>query len=97
MADIRFHPEAEAEFQAAFAWYRARSPQAADRFEAEAERVMESVAANPGRFPVYDDDHRFATLGRFPYTLVYQVVPDGIHVVAVAHSRRNPGYWQGRA
>jgi hypothetical protein len=34
MAEARFHPEAQAEYRAALAWYQARSPQAADRFEA---------------------------------------------------------------
>jgi plasmid stabilization system protein ParE len=97
VADIRFHPEAQAEYQVALAWYQARSPQAAARFEAETERVLGLVAANPGMFPLYDDEHRFAMLRRFPYSIVYQGQPDQIFVVAVAHSSRSPGYWQGRA
>jgi len=35
VANILFHPEAQAEYQAALAWYQARSPQAAARFETE--------------------------------------------------------------
>jgi plasmid stabilization system protein ParE len=97
VAEVRFHPEAQAEYQAALAWYHARSQQAADRFEAEVERVLGSVAANPAMFPLYDDEHRFATLRRFPFSVVYQVLPDGVCVIALAHSRRRPGYWQGRA
>jgi plasmid stabilization system protein ParE len=95
--DIRFHPEAQAEYQTALGWYQARSPQAATRFEAEVERVLGLVAANPGMFPKYDDENRFTMLRRFPYSLVYQVQPGQVHVVALAHSRRSAGYWRGRA
>ncbi len=96
MADLWFHPEAQAEYEDALTWYHARSRQAAERFEAEAERVLTLVASNPGLFPRYDDEHRFAMLRRFPYSVVYRVLADGLHVMAVAHSRRKPGYWHGR-
>lgn len=97
MVDIRFHPEAQAEYQAALAWYQVRSPQAAARFEAETEHVLESVRSNPSMFPRYDEEHRFAMLRRFPYSVVYHVQPDRVDVIALAHSRRSAGYWQGRA
>lgn len=96
MADVRFHPEVLTEYTAALAWYRAQSGLAADRFESEVERLVGSIAANPSLFPPYDDEHRFARLRRFPYCLVYQAVPDGVQVVALAHVRRRPGYWRGR-
>lgn len=37
---------------------------------------------------------RRAPVPRFPYTVVYLVVGDAICVVAIAHERRRPGYWQ---
>jgi plasmid stabilization system protein ParE len=97
VADVVFHPEAQAEYDAARAWYQARSPQTAARFEAEVERVVGLIGASPEMFPSYDDDHRFAVLRRFPYSLIYQVQPTQVFVVAVAHSSRAAGYWQGRA
>ncbi|MEW4568585.1 type II toxin-antitoxin system RelE/ParE family toxin [Tautonia sp. JC769] len=97
MIDVRFHPEAQAEYQDALAWYQVRSRQAAERFEAETDRVLDLIQANPGLFPKYDEEHRFVMLRRFPYSLVYQVQPDQILVVAVAHSRRSADFWQGRA
>jgi plasmid stabilization system protein ParE len=95
--DIRFHPEAQAEYEGGLAWYQARSPQAAMRFEAEVERVLGLVAANPSIFPKYDDENRFIMLRRFPFSVVYQVQPDHVYVMALAHSRRSAGYWRGRA
>jgi hypothetical protein len=69
---------------------------AALRFEAETERVLSLIDANPTTFPKYDDEHRFAVLRRFPFSVVYKVATGRLYVVAVAHASRAPGYWQGR-
>jgi len=54
------------------------------------------IAASPETYPPYDDDHRFAILRRYPYSLVYQLYSQQVFVVAVAHSSRSAGYWRGR-
>lgn len=97
MADVLFHPEAQTEYDEALAWYFARSPNAAKRFETEVDGVLALMSTNPGMFARYDDEHRFAVLRRFPYSVVYQVQTHCVYVVAVAHGSRLPGYWQGRA
>lgn len=96
MVNIIFHPEAQMEYERALMWYQARSPRAAARFETEVQRLLDLVRLNPESFPAYDDEHRFAVLRRFAYTLVYQVHPNQIFVVAVAQAGRRPGYWQRR-
>ena len=96
MASVTFHPEAQDEYEAATAYYAARSTAVADRFESEVERILGLVGAAPASFPPYDDAHRFAVVRRYPYTVVYRVRPDGAFVAAVAHSGRAAGYWQGR-
>jgi toxin ParE1/3/4 len=97
VANLIFHPEAQNEYEQALAWYQARSSRATARFEAEVQRLLGLVQLNPESFPAYDDEHRFAVLRRFPYTLVYQVHPDRTFVVAVAQAGQRPGYWRGRA
>lgn len=97
MADVAFHPEAQAEYGAALAWYQARSPRAAARLESEVERMLGLIQANPQAFPAYDNDHRYAVLRRYPYSVVYQEQPDRVLVIAIAHAGRSAGYWQGRA
>ncbi|MBA3314255.1 MAG: type II toxin-antitoxin system RelE/ParE family toxin [Planctomycetota bacterium] len=97
MADVLFHPEAQEEYDEALAWYQSRSPNAALRFETEVERALTLIEANPGMFPKYDDEHRFAVLLRFPYSVVYQIQAGCVYVVAVAHGSRLPGYWERRA
>jgi plasmid stabilization system protein ParE len=95
--EIRFHPEALEEYQIALEWYHARSSQASYRFEAEVERVLASVAADPDLFPKFDEAHRFAMLRRFPFSLIYESRGGQIEVMAMAHSRRQPGYWRDRS
>jgi len=96
VANIIFHPEAQIEYEQAMAWYQARSPRAATRFEAEVHRLLSLVQLNPESFPTYDDEHRFVVLRRFAYTLIYQGQPDRIFVIAVAQAGQRPGYWQDR-
>jgi plasmid stabilization system protein ParE len=71
-----FHPEADGEYFKAFQWYKARSPQAASRFEAEVEAVLARIVADPESFPHYDAIHRFAIVQRFPYSIVYQTISE---------------------
>jgi plasmid stabilization system protein ParE len=96
VANIIFHPEAQEEYERALGWYQARSLRAAARFEVEVQRLLDLVQLNPESFPAYDDEHRFAVLRRFAYTLIYQVQPDRILAVAVAQAGQRRGYWQGR-
>ena len=97
MAEVSIHADAEAEYEAALAWYWARSAKAAQGFEAAFERALELIAANPDLYPRCDDRHRFCVLRRYPYSLIYRVDENQVRVVAVAHSRRLPGYWSNRA
>lgn len=96
MADVFFHPEAQAEYEAASAWYEDRSTKAADDFENVVERVLELICDRPLLFPRYDHRNHYAGLGRFPFKVVYQLQGEEIYVVALAHYSRNPGYWKNR-
>ena len=39
---------------------------------------------------------RMLPLGRYPYSLVYRVDGDTLHVLALMHQSRKPGYWTKR-
>lgn len=97
MVDVTFLPAAEADYQAALAWYRARSMRSAAGFEAAVADGVQRVADNPGLYALIDDRHRRCLIRRYPYSLIYRVEPDGVLIVAVAHSRRSSSYWQGRS
>jgi toxin ParE1/3/4 len=39
---------------------------------------------------------RRLVMRRFPFSVVYLDDPDLITIIAVAHSKRKPGYWKDR-
>jgi plasmid stabilization system protein ParE len=96
VADVTIHPAAEAEYQAALAWFQARSPSAARRFEDAFEKAVEFIGTFPEAAPLCDDRHRYHRLRRYPYGIVYRVDGDQARIVAVTHSSQLPGYWAGR-
>ena len=96
MTELSFLPGANLDYRAAYAWYRERGEHLADSFEAAVDRALELITETPGRFAKYDDRHRCYLLRRFPYLIVYRVEDNQVLVVAVAHGRRQPGYWQDR-
>lgn len=89
-------PLAEEEIQEAFHWYFARSPFAADALRTEVIVAIDSLAEDPLMWPADADGIRYYVLRRFPYTIHYEVTGSNVTVLAVAHQRRRPGYWQDR-
>jgi plasmid stabilization system protein ParE len=93
---VEILPEAVDEARVALEWYQARSHTAAEAFLAELDRGIENVRAAPEAYPPYLHGTRCYLFHRFPYLLVYRIVPSALQVIAVAHSRRRPGYWKAR-
>jgi plasmid stabilization system protein ParE len=89
-------PEAEAEFREAFLWYFGRSPLAADAFRTEAFDKIDALARNADAWPRDASGIHFRILSRFPYTVHYDLQDDMATVLAIAHQRRLPRYWQRR-
>jgi plasmid stabilization system protein ParE len=96
MAEVSLHPAAEADYEAALAWYQARSPKAAAGFEAAVDNAIVAVRDFPEAYPLRDDRHRYCPLRRYPYGLVYRVDGDRVRVVAVPHNRQMPRDWSDR-
>jgi plasmid stabilization system protein ParE len=47
-----FHEEAAAEYDAAFDWYRERSPDAAVKFDGEMDRALAHIIESPRRWAI---------------------------------------------
>jgi len=95
------HADGAAELEAAAIWYDERRAgpglqflAAVDRAVAHAHSWPHSGAAMP-EVP-RDLEVRRLPVTRFPYHLVYLLRDEVIHVLAVAHDHRRPGYWKGR-
>ena len=97
---LRVGEPASAELAEAVRWYEAqRSGLGADFLQAVG-RTFDLVAQNPEIgspvMGVAAGRLRRMTVPRFPYHVIYEVRPAEIVVVAVAHAKRRPGYWQAR-
>lgn len=91
-----FRPAAAADVEDAYRWYEAQRTGLGEEFLAAVGVVIETLAANPERFPVVHRQTRRALFRRFPYGLYYRIVDDQIVVVACMHARRDPRRWQSR-
>jgi len=93
---VRFHQEANAEYDAAFDWYLERNPRAALRFDAEVDRALADIIVSPKRWAAGPHSTRRYLLRQFPFTLIYRERAVNIQIIAVAHTSREPGYWKHR-
>lgn len=66
-------------------------------FIAEFEHARDLLSTNPEIGAQWRGPTRRLQLRRFPYYLAYQIRPQEVWVVALAHQRRRPGYWAGRS
>lgn len=94
--DVDLHPEARAELLVAIDWYLAHSPKAAENFADAVEHALREIAQAPERWPRHPFGTRRYVLPRFPYSVIYRVPGPVVHVYAVAHAKRKPGYWRAR-
>jgi plasmid stabilization system protein ParE len=96
MANVIVCSAAEVDFTESLKWYAERSIEAANDFDAEFNRAITQITADPERFPMCDVRHRYFLLRRFPFRIIYRITNSEILVVAVAHGSRSPDYWTSR-
>ena len=78
-------------------FYESRLPGLGADYLNEFEAVMAHICAEPNFYPtIATPDIHKAGLKRFPFHIIYRVMPTQIIVLAVAHQRRRPAYWAGR-
>ena len=89
-------PEAEAELWEAAAWYEQQNPHAAKRFNDAYEAALARLTDNPFQYQVVDGDMRRAPLARFPYGLLYWIMPGTVVIASCFHGSRDPERWRDR-
>jgi plasmid stabilization system protein ParE len=98
---VRILPEAEEDLYQAVLWYEDREPgvgirmlvaydETRRRINERADRLPRLETMPPGR------DIRRSFLRRFPYMVVFEMLPHEVVIIAVAHSSRKPHYWSRR-
>jgi hypothetical protein len=93
--------EAEEELTGAMLYYEGCREGLGAEFLALATEVILSIGDQPLRYPIYEGkslkrEFRRARITRFPYIVVYEVRDEETLIVAVAHTSREPGYWENR-
>ena len=96
MTRVRFHPLADEELVEAIDWYLARSGRAAAGFAREIDHAIQRIGEAPSRYPVTRFSRRRFVLMKYPFDLVYRILPTEVEIIAVAHHARRPGYWRKR-
>jgi plasmid stabilization system protein ParE len=99
---IRLHRAAEPELLEVIDWYEDQHIGLGDRFSDTVYLAMDSIHANPDRWPLWPQLHHTPPIRRFlipeyPFALPYLVRDEDVVVLAIAHLRRQPDYWLPRA
>jgi len=98
MIEVSFHRLAERELREVFEWYSQRDVGIAQMLLAAIDDAVERVRASPQSHPVELEEFHWVRVRRFPYRLIYeQLTPDQVLILAVAHTSRQPEYWQKRS
>ncbi len=90
------HPDARIDALEAYDWYSQHSQKTADAFQEEFRDAGRAIEHSPELWARYLFGTRRYLMKRFPFVIVYRVAPERIEIVAVAHGRRKPGYWERR-
>ena len=93
---LEFFPAAEQELLEAAKEYEGHLSGLGNDFLLEVERIGSVLLELPSLGEKLDSIHRRIPLRRFPYALIFRRDGNFIRVVAVAHRRRRPRYWQAR-
>ena len=95
-AAVSFHEAAQSELNEAAGFYNLEYHGLGESFIGEVERGVAQACDYPESCPVIRGRARKMTIRKFPYSVIYSVVGDHVRVLAVAHHRRRPFYWQDR-
>jgi plasmid stabilization system protein ParE len=91
------HPEAAEEHTKQVAYYEDIQAGLGRRYHAEFQNTLATVCNAPDRSRiVLAPDIRRSMLKIFHFDLIYREVDGSVQVLAVAHHRRQPGYWATR-
>lgn len=93
---------ARRDFRNGIAWYEREAGLGA-KFIAAVESEFRRIANEPGTLPSAENpwpsrgrDIRRCPVDGFPYHVFFEIRPDELVVLAVAHGSRRPGYWARR-
>ncbi|GAB5514397.1 MAG: hypothetical protein Rhob2KO_21220 [Rhodopirellula baltica] len=96
MVELEYHPEAADEVAEAFSWYASANAKVGEQFKLQLERAEELVQRSPESWAAYLLETRGFRFQKFPFVPAYIIRGQQVFDVALAHTKRGPGYWRER-
>jgi len=95
---LRISQPASEELTDAVRWYEGRRAGLGGDFFDAISAMLALIEANPeiGSTISADNATQRVLVPRFPYQIVYRLMPAAMVIVAIAHLKRRPGYWKNR-
>ena len=93
---VVFRPEARTELTLAWAWYEERRQGLGGELVVCIEAAIAGASRTPDLHRRVRGDIRRALVRRFPYGVFFVADDSELLVLAIAHDRRSPGYWESR-
>ena len=96
MRAVRYHLDARSEFLDQVQYYISISDRLADRYHAAVTEAEQHAAPSSDAWPKHKHRTRRIVDRTFKFSLVYLHNESEVYIVAVAPTRRKPGYWRAR-
>ena len=95
---IDYHPLVKRDLRQIVEFLDSESIFARAKFEAEFERSVLKLAAQPTLNSPYlgSPIFRRAKVPSFPHLIIYRIVPSGVRITVVKHEKRHPRYGMSR-
>lgn len=93
---IRYLDAADAEFQQAINYYNDQQAGLGFAFSDEVKDAIARIGNFPLAWTPLSKRTRRCQVHRFPYSIIYELRPDTIVIVAIQHHRRRPFNWRKR-
>ena len=93
---FEFHPDALEEYGRAACYYEQQQDGLQHRFIEQVELTIRRIQNDPERNRLFEEDIRRSLTPVFPYAVLYTIEPKFIHILAITHCSRQPGYWKER-
>lgn len=96
MKPLTFHPKVPAEIDDAVDYYESREKGLGSRLRELIAIALERIRENPQCGVATSFNLQLFRIRRFPYGILFKNRDEAIHVFALYHLSRRPGYWADR-
>lgn len=95
---LSIHPLASREADDAADWYERRREGLGESFTNSIVDALRLIAERPLAWPSWPEDPtvRLKVVRRFPYVIAFRVGSNEVRILALAHDKRQRGYWRDR-